>query len=128
MAFENLGTKYDLMPGTVTVDVADAARSAGWWAELLGVEAVPSADDYVALRTQEGGRINLAFQTVPEPKQVKNRVHVDFVVRDLDGVTERISGLGGEMLAEYTMGGHAWRVVADPDGNEFCIVLLPTES
>lgn len=127
MAFENLGTKYDLMPGTVTIDSADAARAAAWWAELLGVEAVPAGDDYVALRTQQGGRINLAFQTVPEPKQVKNRVHVDFVVRDLDGVTEGIRSRGGEMLAEHTMGGHTWRVVTDPEGNEFCIVVLPEQ-
>jgi predicted enzyme related to lactoylglutathione lyase len=123
MGFEELGSTYDLMPGTVTIDTNDAARLAGWWAELLGVEAVPFGDDYVALRSQQGGRINLAFQNVPEPKQGKNRVHVDFVVRDLAAVTGRIRDSGGDLVAEHTMGPYTWRVVTDPDGNEFCIVL-----
>jgi predicted enzyme related to lactoylglutathione lyase len=128
MAFEELGSTYELMPGTVTIDTNDAARLAEWWAGLLGVETVPFGDDYVALRSQKGGRVNLAFQNVPEPKQGKNRVHVDFVVRDLDAVTSRIRESGGDLLAEHTMGPYTWRVAADPDGNEFCIVLLEEDS
>ncbi len=124
MGMENLGTKYDLMAWTVTIDCADAASLAAWWGDLLGVEVHDSGGDFYVLRPQEGGRSNLAFQQVPEPKTVKNRVHVDFVVRDLEGVTERVTGDGGALLSEQEAGAYRWNVLADPEGNEFCVVRV----
>jgi predicted enzyme related to lactoylglutathione lyase len=121
MAFEHLGTEYDITPGSVTIDSDDAATLAAWWADLLGVEFRDLGGFYWLMR-QEGGRFNLAVQQVPEPKQGKNRVHVDFAVSDVDSVSDRIVAAGGSLLAERTHGETTWRVMADPQGNEFCIV------
>lgn len=121
MAFETPGTKYDIMPGSVTIDSDDAEALADWWAALLGVE-VKDFGGFYWLTRQEGGRFNLAIQQVPEPKAGKNRVHVDFAVADVAAAAERIVAAGGVMLAEHTAGDTMWRVMADPQGNEFCIV------
>ena len=121
MALEHLGTKYDIMPGSVTIDSEDAAALAAWWAGLLGVEMKDFGGVYWLTR-QDGGRFNLAIQQVPEAKQGKNRVHVDFMVSDVAGVSDRIVAAGGSLLAEHTAGETTWRVVTDPQGNEFCIV------
>jgi predicted enzyme related to lactoylglutathione lyase len=121
MAFEHLGTKYDITPGSVTIDSDDAASLASWWADLLGVEVKDHGGFYWLMR-QEGGRFNLAIQQVPEAKSGKNRVHVDFAVSDLIAVSDQIVAAGGSMLAEHTAGEFVWRVMADPQGNEFCII------
>ncbi len=65
----------------------------------------------------------MAFQRVPEPKEGKARVHVDVGVDDLDE-TRAIEALGGawtEVGVTRNVGDYRWRVMADPEGNEFCI-------
>jgi predicted enzyme related to lactoylglutathione lyase len=69
----------------------------------------------------------LVFQRVPEPKVGKNRVHIDMFVDDLDAGTARVEELGGRWMQPSTTvdeGGWLPRVMADPEGNEFCICLL----
>jgi predicted enzyme related to lactoylglutathione lyase len=125
MPFEKLGEKYQLMPAAVTIDSVDAARLASWWADLLGVEKRPldPGETYVVLPPQDTGFLQLGFQQVPESKQVKNRIHVDFVVKDLDAAQAMIEEKGGELVAEHTFGDRwRWRIMTDPEGNEFCIV------
>lgn len=123
MVDEHFESTYDLMPSAVTIDSTDAAALASWWAGLLGVE-MQQMGGYYWLRRQEGGRFSLTFQQVPEPKAGKNRVHVDFAVGDLEAATDRILSAGGAMLAEHVWGedGPTWRVMEDPQGNEFCII------
>lgn len=71
----------------------------------------------------QGGRI--LFQTVPEPKQGKNRLHLDLHVGAdrVDAEAERLCGLGATRLGEgHEEGGSRWIVLADPEGNEFDVV------
>ena len=59
---------------------------------------------------------------MPEPKTVKNRVHLDLRGESMAGEVERLRGLGATFIAERTLGEDVrWTVMADPEGNEFCI-------
>ena len=79
-----------------------------------------------AIRTKDG--LTVGFQHVPEAKVGKNRLHVDLVVEDLDTATTEIEALGGRRLepgSPRELEGFRWRVMADPEGNEFDIDVLP---
>jgi predicted enzyme related to lactoylglutathione lyase len=65
---------------------------------------------------------------VPDDKSGKNRLHLDLIVDDLDSATAEIEGLGGRWLEPgqtRELEGFRWRLMADPDGNEFDIDVLP---
>jgi predicted enzyme related to lactoylglutathione lyase len=108
----------------IVIDTVDPARIAPFWCALLGVrERGWFGDDYLMLTT-DGGAPPVAFQRVPEAKSVKNRLHVDLTVDDLDEAYGQIVALGGSAVSNVLEmpGGYRWRVMADPEGNEFCIV------
>jgi Glyoxalase-like domain len=69
----------------------------------------------------QGGRV--LFQVVPEPKTVKNRVHLDLHVgvEQRAATVERLEGLGATKLYDGAGGGSTWVTMADPEGNEFCV-------
>jgi hypothetical protein len=75
-----------------------------------------------ACRSQDR-RTRLLFQTVPEPKTTKNRVHLDLHVGadDRDAEVARLVELGASELWEGEQGPHRWVTLADPEGNEFCV-------
>ena len=61
---------------------------------------------------------------MPEPKVVKNRLHVDLAVDDVEEAAHRVGTLGGRRLDDFDFHehGYSWRRMADPDGNEFCLI------
>ena len=69
------------------------------------------------------GRQRILFQPVPEPKTVKDRIHLDINLDgdDKDEVRARLESRGAEFLWEAQQGPHSWYTMADPEGNEFCI-------
>jgi catechol 2,3-dioxygenase-like lactoylglutathione lyase family enzyme len=107
---------------SVVVNVVDLDRAKAFWTEVLGVgvshEVVPF---FAWLEPQEPGGVNLALQVSPDPKVGRNRVHVDTFVPDLDAAQRRIEDLGGAHVEDHEVAGFRWRIMADPDGNEFCI-------
>jgi predicted enzyme related to lactoylglutathione lyase len=109
-----------------TIDCADPARLAAFWAEVLSTEVDTEMDDgrYVFLKGGEASPI-VCFQRVPEPKSGKTRMHLDVSVTDLDAATARVIELGGSWPAEVErqLEGFTWRTLADPEGNEFDIAL-----
>jgi predicted enzyme related to lactoylglutathione lyase len=108
----------------IVIDTVDPARIAPFWCALLGVqERGWFGEDYLMLTT-DGGAPPVAFQRVPEAKSSKNRLHLDLMVEDLDGAFSKIVAIGGSAVSGILEmpGGYRWRVVADPEGNEFCIV------
>ena len=79
--------------------------------------------------TAEG--LTVGFQRVPEMKNGKNRVHLDLVVDDLDAATAEVEELGGRWLEPGNtreLEGFRWRCMADPEGNEFDLDVLPADS
>ena len=101
----------------VVVNAADPPALAAFWAGVLGVPVVDRSPDRAQL---EG---SLAFQSDPAPKRGPNRLHLDVLVEDLAAATDAVLGSGARPLSEV-QGADAdpWRVFADPEGNEFCLV------
>jgi predicted enzyme related to lactoylglutathione lyase len=109
----------------IVIDSVDPATIAPFWCALLGVEERGwFSDDYLLLTDGGGVAPKIAFQRVPEAKSVKNRLHVDVGVGDLGAAAERVIALGGSAVSEEReLDGARWRVMADPEGNEFCLAL-----
>ena len=107
----------------LVLDCADPERLAEFWAEALGYANVGSAGVYVALYPRDGNGPKLLLQRVTEPKASKNRMHLDIEVPDIDVEADRLSGLGAQRISEETCSehGNTWILMADPEGNEFCI-------
>jgi predicted enzyme related to lactoylglutathione lyase len=115
----------------ICFDCTDAHRIARFWADVLGYtirppepEAAPEVS--IALDPPAGG-MRIWCNQVPEPKVVKNRIHIDINLPDAAEV-ERLQRLGARILQEIrdAAGGLKWTIMADPEGNEFC-AFLPRE-
>ncbi|BBX94842.1 VOC family protein [Mycobacterium lacus] len=106
----------------VTFDCSDPATLAGWWAEQFGGtthELLPG--EFIAVARSEGPR--LGFQRVPEPTPGKNRVHLDFRAADVDAEVSRLTAAGATEVERHRFGENLrWVVLADPEGNVFCVV------
>ena len=116
----------------LTFDCHDPHAIAAFWSALTGWpiddEAEPD-DDEVGVIAPEPLPM-LLFIRVPEGKSVKNRVHVDVGPSDRtrDEEVERLTGLGGRVVADHrTPEGRGWIVMADPEGNEFCVETSDAE-
>jgi hypothetical protein len=137
----------------VTVDAERPHDLAAWWAAALGWEVEPTDEAFIRRMVAEGyateddtmtfggalvwiagaairhpagpdsGRPRVLFQLVPEPKTVKDRVHLD--VRPAPGEAEalvaRLTAAGATELHRASQGPHHWVTLADPEGNEFCV-------
>ncbi len=103
------------------LDCSDPDRMIEFWGRLLGIEVTARYPSFVWMgRLSEAGP-SLAFQVVPEQKTVKNRMHLDLTVDDRERVAADVEELGGSRLADHEIEGFHWTVMADPEGNEFCI-------
>lgn len=105
---------------TVTVDAHDPEGLARWWAELLGTTAAPDEDDPTDWSVVTDG-CTLLFVPDPEDKVVKNRVHLDLRPDDQAAEVARARSLGA-VPVDIGQGDESWVVLADPEGNEFCIL------
>jgi len=103
--------------GIDTADSAEAAhRIAAWWAEVLGATLVDDERGYSYVHTVPGAPFeSLDFAPVPEPKTVKNRIHLDVTTDDVDALVA-----AGATVLRAQDDEIGWTVLADPDGNEFC--------
>ena len=108
--------------GNVTFDCADPRRLAEFWSKATGYRSEQQSEHMAMLSHGEGGRPNLLFMRVPEPKTVKNRVHLDFGVSDIEAEAARLIELGATRGESHRGHGSVWAVMADPEGNEFCVV------
>jgi len=122
----------------VVFDCAHPASIARFWAAVLDTHEVapydeaelarlrskgiddPEDDPTVLVESAPGVRPRLFFQLVPEPRTVKNRVHLDLTCANLAAETERLLALGASVVAEHD----GWTTFADPEDNEFCVAEL----
>ncbi len=103
--------------GMVTIDCSDPQSLAGFWTAALGTTVAGDYGEFVQLT----GTPTLGLQKVSEPRTGKNRVHLDLHTDDRAWEVARLTGLGASMLAEGSAPGLWWTVLADPEGNEFCV-------
>ena len=111
----------------IVVDCQDPKRLATFWSALLGIDIKGEIREahlwFAALLPICAEGPIIGFQQVPESKVRKNRLHLDLRVAELDQAARRVLELGGSQLAEHDERGRRWRVMADPEGNEFCLTL-----
>jgi hypothetical protein len=134
----------------VTFDSSAPHELADWWAEALGWQVEAQDEAFIrrmvqtgaaseadttehrgalvwktgaALNSPDPGRPRLLFQHVPEPKTVKNRLHLDVRVggERREAEVARLLGLGATELWRASQGPYEWVTLADPEGNEFCV-------
>lgn len=143
----------------VTLDSATPHALADWWAETLGWQVEASNEAFIrqmisagyatesdtmvhkgalvwkagaAIRHPEGLQRapRVLFQFVPEPKAVKNRMHLDLRIGadDLDATTSSLEARGAKFLHKGQQGPLTWATLADPEGNEFCVAQSASPS
>lgn len=106
---------------SVMLDCNDLDAEAAFWKEVLGLEERMLFSDYIFLGRMGDQGPRLALQRVPEAKAVKNRMHLDLAAADPEALIARVLALGGSRLQSHEMGDFRWTVMADPEGNEFCV-------
>src|SRR5918993_337159 len=100
---------------TVTFDCADPMRVARFWAGAL-------------VRDPSGRTDGLYFQPVPEPKVVKNRMHIDLRPSvSMGAEVKRLHGLGATIVGRVDVEDSFWTVMQDPEGNELCVLRGPED-
>jgi catechol-2,3-dioxygenase len=107
----------------LAVDCADAQALARFWCSVLDYEVQDESDGLVTIGPRKGGGPVLTFARVPERKTIKNRLHLDLspTDRDQDEEVRRLLELGARH-ADVGQGDASWVVLADPEGNEFCVL------
>jgi predicted enzyme related to lactoylglutathione lyase len=109
---------------TLCFDANDPKRLARFWATALSWDIEDEADDEIGLVPTDGTPFVLLFLPVPEPKVGKNRIHLDLVSESPEDQTEMVDRLiaQGASRIDIGQGDVDWTVLADPEGNEFCVV------
>ena len=107
----------------LVVDCVDPDRLAQFWALALDYVNVGSAGAYVALYPRRGDGPKLLLQRVGEAKTVKNRMHLDIDANDIHAEAARLAALGARRVIDAPLHEHGttWILMADPEGNEFCV-------
>jgi hypothetical protein len=103
------------------IDARDPVALGRWWRRALGWVVVNDDPDEFEIRPTSDRFPGLLFASVPESKTIKNRLHLDFRPDDRDREVERMLALGATRT-DVGQGDRSWVVLADPEGNEFCIL------
>ena len=115
----------------LSIDAHDPAAQAQWWSEALGwriTEEDGDEGEYVIAPPEgtDAGLGEILFIQVPEDKAVKNRLHLDLRPDDQAAEVARFEQLGARHVDVGQTPEHTWVVLADPEGNEFCILRADT--
>ncbi len=107
----------------LVLDCRDPKVLAPFWAAALGYVELGGVDNYLFLAPDDRQGPNLLLQRVPEPKSAKNRMHFDIHTPDIEREAQRLEGLGAQRLEAAPRSEHGtnWLLMADPEGNEFCV-------
>ena len=113
----------------VVLDCQDLDRVAEFWTAVLGYRRAGAGGPYLSLVPTSDDGPELLLQRVAESKGGKNRMHLDLRTRDLAGEVRRVLQAGAVQLTTEPVveGGWRWHVLADPEGNEFCVLQPPDE-
>jgi hypothetical protein len=105
----------------VVIDCADPRSLAAFWEGFTGYERRGDDEDWVSICAPDDST-RIGFQRVPEGKVVKNRVHIDFEATDEEATATEIEAMGAKRRWVGDDPEDPFVVLADPEGNEFCIV------
>jgi len=113
----------------LSIDCGNAGKLAAFWAAALSRPADPGATpESAAITPGDSGAPGprLLFHQVPEPKTVKNRLHLDLISNTFEAESQRLVALGASRLRDVTKGSARWTTFADPEGNEFDLIAGPS--
>ncbi len=105
----------------VIVHSTDPAALGQWWADALGWVVVSSSADEFEIRPEPDRTPGLDFVRLNEAKTAKSRLHLDFRPDDQNAEVTRLLAHGAQRV-DIGQGDRAWVVLADPEGNEFCVL------
>ncbi len=103
----------------IVFDSADAKALATFWAGVLSTDVDADGNQFFATVNRSADGPTLMFLQVPEPRNGKNRLHVDLATADWSAEVDRLVGLGAKRLGEHDEYGTHWITLADPEGNVF---------
>ena len=111
----------------ISVDSTDPVRAATFWEQALGWRRTYEDSNEVVLEPPAGSpeagvSPDILFLRVPEEKSVKNRLHLDLRPDDQAAEVERLVAMGARRLDVGQRADATWVVLADPEGNEFCVL------
>ncbi len=106
----------------LTLDVDDLDLQTAFWCGALGYEHRGDAGQFRAISDPTGAGPRMLLQRVDDVKAGKNRLHIDIHVVDVEAEAARLVALGAVVTGRQAEHGIQWVVMADPEGNEFCIV------
>jgi len=106
----------------ISLDCNDLAAQERFWAAALGYQVIDRTERHIGLApATEGTGPRLFLNLVPEAKSVKNRMHVDWDVADMETEATRLEALGAVRVGVGAIPGFKWITLQDPEGNEFCV-------
>jgi len=115
-----------LYVGSTVINVSDIERATAFWTAALGYVVRDGDPTFVVLTDPNRRWSNVSLQLSHEPKRGLNRVHLDLYTSDREGEVARLEQLGATRVLPWSyQPGHDHVVMADPDGNEFCVVQSP---
>lgn len=108
----------------IVIDTHDLPTLARFWAAVLRWRILSERPREIVIGPEESAPVGICFMPVTENKTVKNRLHLDLTSgqEDREAEIERILSLGGRRVDIGQSGNESWTVLADPEGNEFCVV------
>ena len=108
----------------IVVDTHDLQTLPAFWAAALGWRVLSVREREVVVGPSVEAPVGLCFMPVPDAKTVKNRLHLDLTTaaEDRDAEIARLLALGARRVDVGQTGEESWTVLADPEGNEFCVV------
>ena len=113
----------------MVIDCSELRRSAQFWTEVLGYRACHAAmGRYLSLIPKDGKGVELLLQQVHDKKHGKNRLHLDLRPADQAAEVARLEALGARRVDVGQGTSVTWVVLADPEGNEFCVLRAYTEA
>ncbi len=108
----------------IVVDAHDLPGLARFWTQALGWQVLSERENEIVIGTDQNAPVGMCFMPVTDAKTVKNRVHLDLTssAADRDQEIDRLLALGARRVDIGQTGAESWTVLADPEGNEFCVV------
>lgn len=112
-----------IKPAQVTVDSVDPFALADWWRERLGWREIHRTTHrtHAIIEAQDGSGWQMCFVQVPDPTPGKNRLHLDFYCADRDVAAAELVAAGATEVRRDGLDDYGWVVLADPEGNLFCV-------
>ncbi len=108
----------------IVIDTHDLPGLARFWTQALGWKILSQQEREIVIGTDDKAPVGMCFMPVTGLKTVKNRVHLDLTTsaQDRDQEIERLLALGARRVDIGQTGAESWTVLADPEGNEFCVI------